>query len=419
MSKFIIKGGKPLKGKIKPCGSKNAALPIIAATLLAKEPCVIENVPEITDVHILFEIIQKLGVKVKKIEPHKYQIDAKNIIKTELDEDLVQKLRASILLLGPVLSRKGEMKMPHPGGCIIGRRPVGTHFRALEKLGVKISQNKFLYIAKVKDKLKSNEIYLDEPSVTATENVLMAASRIPNETIIKYAACEPHIQDLGQFLIKMGAQIEGLGTNTIKVIGKEELKGANHTIILDEIEIGTFTAAAIATKGDILIKGVNQKYLDPILNKLENMNVNFKIGADFLHILPSKNLKSTRIQTAPWPGFPTDLQAPFCVVATQAKGTSLIHDWMYERRFGYIDELIKMGAKITQCDPHRILVSGPNQLYGAQIASPDIRAGIALIIAGLVAKGKTEIDNIELIERGYENIDERLRSLGADIKKIG
>ena len=418
MAKFIIKGGKPLKGKIRPCGSKNAALAIIAATLLTDQPCTIDNVPEILDVKILLEIIQKLGVKVQRLKPHKYKIQAKNIRTTKLDSNLVQKLRASILLMGPLLARKGKMEMLHPGGCIIGKRPVGTHFQALEKLGVDIKQDKLSYRARVKTKLKPAVVFLDEPSVTATENALMAAVLISGKTAIKYAACEPHVQDLCRFLSKMGAIISGIGTQTLKIEGQPKLSGAEHKIIPDNIEAGTFAVAAAVTKGDVIIENIIPEHLDPILNKLKIMGVKFRISKDFLHIKPTVTFKSTRIQTAPWPGFPTDLQAPFCVLATRAKGTSLVHDWMYERRLSYIDELIRMGADIILCDPHRALVNGPKKLFAAKIGSPDIRAGTALIIAALAADGETVIENIHLIDRGYENIEKRLCKLGADIKRV-
>ncbi len=423
MAKFIIKGGKPLKGTIKPGGSKNGALAIIAATLLTDQPCQISNVPEILDVKILLEIIQKLGVKVQKEKPHQYKIQAADIKTTKLDSRLVQKLRASILLMGPLLARKGKMEMLHPGGCIIGKRPVGTHFQALEKLGVEITQDKLSYYAKSASggknkKLKPAQIFLDEPSVTATENTIMAAVLTPGKTTIKYAACEPHVQDLCQFLSKMGAEISGIGTQTLEICGVKKLQGAVHKIIPDNIEVGTFAAAAAATCGDVIIQNVIPENLDPILNKLKMMGVKFELGKDFLHIKPTTNLRPSRIQTAPWPGFPTDLQAPFCVLATQANGTSLVHDWMYERRLSYIDELIKMGADIILCDPHRALVNGPKKLFSAKIGSPDIRAGIALIIAALIADGQTTIENIHLIDRGYENIEKRFCKLGANIKRI-
>lgn len=419
MSKFVINGNKPLKGTIRPNGSKNAALPIIAATLLTKEACIIDNIPEILDVKILFKIIKKLGVKVQKIKSHQYKIQAKNITKTKLDPNLVRKLRASILLMGPLLVRKGEMEMLHPGGCYIGRRPIGTHFQVLEKLGADIYQDQLSYYIKIKDKiLKPAIIFLDEPSVTATGNALMTAALIPGKTVIKYAACEPHVQDLCKFLQKMGVQITGIGSHTVTVIGKKVLNGAMHRIIADDIEIGTFAAAAATTKGNVIIQGVDPYYLDAIINKLEIMGIKFELSQNKLHIKPTAKLKATRIQTAPWPGFPTDLQAPFCVLATQAQGTSLIHDWMYERRLFYIDELIKMGADIILCDPHRALVMGPKKLVGTTITGPDIRAGIALIVAGLAAQGKTIIDNAQLIDRGYENIEIRLRKLGADIRRV-
>ena len=418
MSKFVIYGGKPLKGKISVTGEKNAVLPILAATLLTQEPCMIDNVPEISDVKILLKIIKNLGAKVTKIKPNKYKIQAQTLKIKELNSKLVQKLRASVLLLGPMLARVGELKMLHPGGCIIGKRPVGTHFQALEKMGTIITQDQSYYYARANKGLKPAEIFLDEPSPTATENILMAAALTPGLTVIKDAACEPHIDSLCEFLEKMGAKISGIGTQTLKVSGQEKLNGASHTIIPAYIEVGTFAAVAAATKGDVIIENVVVSHLDPILHQLNMMNVNYEIGQNYLHIKPSKSLKAARVQPRPWPGFPTDLQAPFCVLATQANGTSLIHEWMYEGRLFYIDELIKMGANILLCDPHRALVTGPKKLVGAKIISPDIRAGIALIIAALVAEGESVIDNIELVDRGYENIEQRLRKLGANIKRI-
>jgi UDP-N-acetylglucosamine 1-carboxyvinyltransferase len=418
MSKFLIQGGKPLKGKIKPMGCKNAALPIIAATLLTKEPCIIDNIPEISDVKVLLELIENLGVSVTKIKPHQYKIQAQKLRLKELKSQLAQKLRASILLLGPILAREGELKMLHPGGCIIGKRPVGTHFQALEKMGATITQDQNYYYASAKKGLKATHIFLDEPSPTATENVIMAAALTPGKTIIRDAACEPHVQDLCEFLEKMGVKFKGLGTQILEIWGRDKLTGANHTVMPDNIEVGTFVAMTAATQGNVIIEDVNIAHLDPIFHQMDLINIKYEIGPNYLHIKPNKNLKSSRIQPRPWPGFPTDLQAPFTVLATQAKGTSLIHEWMYEGRLFYIDELIKMGAEIILCDPHRALVTGPTKLNGSKIVSPDIRAGVALIIAALTADGESEIDNIELIDRGYEDIENRLKKIGAKIRRI-
>ncbi|HLC39138.1 MAG TPA: UDP-N-acetylglucosamine 1-carboxyvinyltransferase [Patescibacteria group bacterium] len=418
MAKFKIIGGKPLHGTISTTGAKNSALPIIAACLLTDEICEIDNIPDILDIQVMLEIIQELGAIVKKINPHKYQIQAQKIKTTQLKSELISKLRASILLMGPMLARMKKIQMKHPGGCIIGKRPVGTHFWALEKMGATTKQDQTYYYAQAPRGLNPTEMFLDEPSVTATENVLMAAALTPGKTVLKDAACEPHVQDLAHFLIKMGALISGIGTNHLEIIGAQKLQGAKHRLIPDFLDIGTFAAAAAATKGEITIKDVVATDLDPILAKLEMMGVKYKLENRSLKILKSPNLKASRIQTRPWPGFPTDLQAPFCVLSTQAKGTSLIHDWIYERRLLYTDNLIKMGAEIVWCDPHRALVTGPTQLYGAQIGSPDIRAGIALIIAGLAAKGETIIDNIDLVDRGYEAVEIRLQALGANIKRI-
>ncbi len=418
MPKFVIEGGVSLKGRIQTSGAKNAALPIISATILTKEKTILDNVPKISDVSDLIEILKKAGVKIDWTDEHQLTIDPSGLKNAPLDHDLVKKLRASILLLGPMLARLGEITMPHPGGCIIGRRPVGTHFMALEKLGADITQDAENYHAQTTG-LKGNEIFLGEASVTATENAMMAAVLAEGKTVIKFAACEPHVEDLANFLNKMGAKITGAGTHTVEIEGVKELRGTEYSIIPDQLEVGTFAMAAAVTHGEVLIENIGPlKQLDSILAKMEEFGIDFAVQGNNLLVKPTKEFKPVTIKTDTWPGFPSDLQAPFTVLTTQAKGTSLIHDWLYEGRLYYIEELVKMGANIIICDPHRAIVSGPTPLTGTKIISPDIRAGAALIVAALGAKGKSEIDNIQLVERGYEKLEERLKGLGAKIERI-
>lgn len=416
MAKFIIKGGKALNGEVQIYGAKNAVLPEMAASILVSEKVELNNVPEISDVEIMSKILEDLGGKVQKTGDHSLTIDPSGINKSEIDEDLARRLRASVLLVGPLLSRFGKVRLPFPGGDIIGRRSLKTHLKAFETMGAKIISNDDHYQISA-DKLKHTEIYLDERSVTATENVVMAAVLTSGKTIIRFAASEPHVVDLCKMLSKMGAKISGLESPTIEIEGIEKLKGVVHKIIPDQIDAVTFACAGIVTKGEVIIKGVSREILYPVLHKFDQMGVNYEMAEDWLNIKPG-NLKAAKIQTSPWPGFPTDCQPLFTILATQSRGVSLIHDWMYERRLLYIDELIKMGANITLCDPHRILVSGPTPLRGTKLFGPDIRAGVALVIAALCAKGKTEIDNVELIDRGYERIEERLKKLGAEIERV-
>lgn len=416
MSKFIINGGKPLSGEVQIYGAKNAVLPLMAATLLTTETVKLENVPNILDVKVMIEILKDLGAKVDRLNDHTVEITAENITKKTLSHDLAGKLRASVLLVGPMLARKGEVVLPFPGGDIIGRRSIETHLEGFKALGAKVSPHNSGYKISAQN-LKGAEIYLDERSVTATENIVMVASLARGETKIRFAAEEPHVVDLCQFLKKMGAEIDGVGTSEIIISGVKKLGGGTHSIIPDQIDAVTFAAAAIVTRGSIQIKGVSYDILYPILHRFDKMNVHYSLNDDVLSIRPSR-ITAANVQTSPWPGFPTDCQPLFTVIATQAKGVSLIHDWMYERRLMYIDELIKMGAEITLCDPHRILISGPTKLRGANLLSPDIRAGVTLVVAALAAEGETVIDHIEIIDRGYEKIEQRLNNLGASIKRV-
>lgn len=417
MAKFIIHGGKPLRGKITAGGMKNAATPIIAAALLTSEECVISNVPKISDVDRMLEILKSLGAKAEWTGDHEVTICAKDADLRMMDEKKVKSMRSSILFLGPMLARFKKVVIPEPGGCIIGNRPPDTHFYALEKLGAKITRSDGNFILETAG-LVGSLIILPEFSVTATENVLMAASLAKGRTEIHLAAAEPHVQDLIKFLNEMGSKISGAGTHTVVVDGVEKLHGARHTLIPDQIEIGTLAVAAAVSGGEVTIENVVPGYLDIVLLKLQEAGVNLEAGENFLKIKPSDNLKAFRLQTLPYPGFPTDLQAPFGVLATQCRGTTLIQDPLFEGRMGYVGELLKMGANAIVADPHRVVITGPTPLQGQEIKSFDLRAGATLIIAGLIASGETIINEAEIVDRGYERIDERLNALGADIRRV-
>ncbi len=417
MQKFVIRGGKKLGGTIEIKGYKNAATPIIAAALLTDKECIIKNIPRIGDVFRMVEILKSMGVGISWIGRDALRIKAENINPEKMDFKAVSRMRSSILLLGPLLARCGKFKMPQPGGCVIGARPIGSHFTALEKLGAKITKENGFYCFEAK-KLEGKEIVLPEFSVTATENLMMAASLTPGVTVIKIAALEPQVQDLQKFLKKMGAKIKFGNFNTVTIKGVKKLRGASHAVIPDLIEAGTFAIAAVATKSELIIKNVVRDHLDLVFDKLSEMGAKFEFDGDTVKIKPISMLTAAKIEARIFPGLPSDLQAPFGVLATQAKGTSLIHDTLYEGRLGYINELNKMGANAIICDPHRALISGPVALYGTEITSFDLRAGATMIIAALIAQGESVIDNIEQVDRGYENIEERLKSIGADIARI-
>lgn len=417
MSNFIIEGGAPLSGEVTIAGNKNAALPIIAATVLTDQECVLENVPDIRDVDAMLNILADLGKSVERKTQSTVRISG-DINKFQPDEALVSKLRASILYLGALLARFGEAKLAPPGGCVIGRRGVGSHFEALSALGAKIESDTDQYAAKMIKKHPAR-IFLSEPSVTATENALLLAAAIAGETVIENAASEPHVGDLGEVLIKMGAQVKGLGTNRLSIHGGTKLAGFNHRIVPDHIEAGTFAIAAACTKGELVIRDVRPDHLHMTKFYLGQTGIELDCFDPAAMAVKFSQLKAParKIQVGTWPGFPTDLMSPMIVLATQTEGTTLCHDWMYESRMFFIDKLIAMGAQITLCDPHRVLVSGPTPLRGQRLSSPDIRAGIALVIAALAAKGTSTIGNAELVDRGYENIVERLKKLGAKIER--
>jgi UDP-N-acetylglucosamine 1-carboxyvinyltransferase len=413
MSKFYVTGGKKLEGTIRLSGNKNAALKLIPAALLGDSPSTITNVPDISDVSVMLDLITRLGAKVSR-KDHAVTIDPSGLTSFDLDPDLSSQFRASVVLAAPLLARFGKAVVTPPGGDQIGERLLDTHFAMMQKMGVTINRKDGRYFLDWKDR-KATDIFLDEPSVTATEMGLMMASSLPGGLKIDDAATEPHVANLAGFLVSMGAKIEGIGSNVLSISGGK-LKGAEHKVCSDHIEGGTFAVAAAITGGEIEIEDFKAQECPMILNYLSYMGVNFKANKDSLTVLPSK-LVSTRgkFQTRPWPGFPTDLMSPFIVLATQTQGTVVCHDWMYEWRMFFVDDLISMGAKIFIADPHRVIVSGPTPLLSDRLFCKDIRAGISVILAALVADGRSEIENVEVVARGYEKIDERLRSLGAEI----
>lgn len=417
MAKLEIEGAKKLSGTIHVAGNKNSVLPIMAACILTKETCVIENVPNISDVATMAKLMEICGAKIEGLGTPTLTINCREIKSAHLPRELTQKLRASVLLVGPMLSRVGEIKMGYPGGDVIGRRPLDSHFQVLEAMGAKIKADGQAFQAQA-SKLTGRNIFLIECSVTATENALMAASLALGETVIRRAASEPHVVDLCNFLVKMGAKIEGIGTNVLKINGVETLLAAIHAVRPDHIEVGTFAILAAVAGEKIEISPVIEEDLDMILMVLSKFNVDYKLEGDKLTVNVGKLKAVEKVVTDVWPGFPTDLMAPMIVLATQATGVTILHDWMYESRMFFVDKLLSMGAKVEIADPHRVFVYGPTRLHGQKLDTPDIRAGIALVIAALTADGKSEIDKSELIERGYENIVERLSSVGAKIKKI-
>ncbi|HEX8974547.1 MAG TPA: UDP-N-acetylglucosamine 1-carboxyvinyltransferase [Patescibacteria group bacterium] len=419
MDYFEIKGGQKLSGSIEVRGSKNATTPILAATLLTEEACTISNIPLIEDVFRMIEILAGLGASVDWISERTVRICAKDIDPRRLDVELVKKLRSSILLLGPLSARFPGFDFYHPGGCVIGKRPVGTHFDALEKMGVHvISTDEKTYSIDAKEK-KAAKVVLREFSVTATENAMMLAAALPETTTIKIAAAEPHVEDLGRFLVSMGAEIEGLGTHTLEITGKKELKGTEHEIIPDANEAATFLIMGVATKSSIKVVNAREEHLDIVLEKLREFGADFKIEKDSIEVVPNENLKSIgKIDTRTYPGIPTDIQAPLGVLATQAEGETMIFDTLFEGRFNYLSELEKMGAQAKMLNPHQAVIKGVAHLKGSTIKSFDLRAGASLIIAALCAKGTTTIEEIYQVDRGYEKIEERLQKLGADIKRI-
>jgi len=418
MAKFIINQTKELKGKVRISGAKNSALPVIAASLLTEGETVIEEVPNLSDVKTMCELVEVLGVKVKFIEENNMLvISADNITNTVAPYELVHKMRASFLIAGPLLARTGYAKIPLPGGCAIGTRPVDLHLKGLAALGAQINQGHGDVEVKSRKRLKGAKIYLDFPSVGATENILMAAVLAEGQTIIENAATEPEVVDLASYLISMGADVKGAGTDTIKINGVDKLKPTKYTIIPDRIEAGTFMAATAIAGGDVVIENVVPDHLKPISAKLREAGVEISEELTSIHINSSGKLKAVDIKTHPYPGFPTDMQAQMTSVMSRAKGTSMIVETIFENRFMHVGELKRMGANI-RIDGRSAVIEGKSKLMGTQVKATDLRAGAALIIAGLAAEGITEVENIEHVDRGYVKIDEKLRTLGVDIYRV-
>ncbi len=423
MPKYIVEGGRPLSGTIRPAGNKNAALPIICATLLSDEPVVLENVPDIRDVRTLLELMEQLGCAVEWTGDHAVRIHAEAIRVSEVDRRMAARIRASILLAGPMLARAGRMLLPPPGGDVIGRRRVDTHFLALQALGARVETEGGYYLEA--DGLSGADIFLDEPSVTATENTVMAAALAPGTTRLRNAAAEPHVQDLCHMINALGGKVSGIGTHVLEIEGVERLGGGRFRIGSDHIEVGSFIGLAAVTRGDITIQDAAVEHLDSTLLAFERLGVRCEIQGDDLHIPADQALEVKmdlgghipKIDDGPWPAFPADLTSIALVTATQCRGTVLIHEKMFESRMFFADKIIGMGARVVLCDPHRAVVVGPSRLYAGVVESPDIRAGMAMLIAALGADGESHIYNIRQIERGYERIDERLAGLGAVIRR--
>jgi UDP-N-acetylglucosamine 1-carboxyvinyltransferase len=421
---FVIEGGRPLNGTTRAAGNKNGALPILAACLLTDEEVRLTNVPHIRDVETMVELIRDLGVEVEWLARNEVRLHAADVCSFELDAELASQIRASFLLAGPLLARVGRAIVPPPGGDVIGRRRLDPHIHAFAELGAQIDLNGRYEMRA--DGLRGKRVFLDEASVMATENAVMAATLAPGETVIGNAACEPHVQDLCRFLVSLGARIDGIGSNVLRIEGAVRLGGGEWRIASEHIEVCSFIGLVAVTGGDVTIEDVVPDDLAPVLPAFGRLGVHVELDGTTLRVPPDQRLaiqddlggQIPKIEDGPWPAFPADLTSIALAVATQAQGTILIFEKMFENRLFFVDKLVSMGARIILCDPHRAVVTGPAQLYGQRMASPDIRAGMAMLIASLCADGTSTIGNIGEIDRGYERIDERLRALGAQIERI-
>ena len=424
MDKYIIEGSYPLKGKIKASGNKNAALPCLAAALLTDEEVILENIPEIEDVAVMVRILKHLGSKVTWMGTNKYSIKTTDIKKAEIPAAEAKAVRASILFAGPLLARTGSVTFPPPGGDVIGHRRLDTHFLAFSELGARVSADGVYKVTA--NKLVGVDLFLDEASVTATENAIMTAVLAEGQTVIQNAASEPHVQDLCNMLVSMGAKIEGIGSNILRITGVEKLHGTQFRIGSDFMEVGSYIGLAAVTHSRLEIIDAEPKNLRMAKIAFGKLGISWETSGNSILVRPRQELRVKldmgdqipSIDDAPWPGFPPDLTSIITVVATQVSGTVLIHEKMFESRMFFVDKLIAMGAKIVLCDPHRAVVSGPASLKGSNMVSPDVRAGMAMVIAALCAEGKSTISNIYQIERGYENLAAKLKSLGARIERI-
>jgi UDP-N-acetylglucosamine 1-carboxyvinyltransferase len=424
MEKFIIEGGVALNGEVTPAGNKNAALPLVAACLLTEEPIVLHNIPQIQDVRVMRNLIESLGAQVEDLDPTSWRITCQTLRPADLSPDLCRRIRASILVAGPMVARFGDFKLPPPGGDVIGRRRLDTHILALRALGADVTYERGFTFKS--DGLQGADFLMDEASVTATENAIMAAVTANGESVIRNAASEPHIQELCYFLNGLGAQIEEIGSNTLHIHGVPSLHGGEFTIGPDYLEVISFVGAAAVTHGAIRIRHAGVQNLNMIAHVFERLGVRWQVEHDDLivpanqelQILPDMDGAISEIKTNVWPAFPTDLISIAITVATQARGSIMFHDWMFSGRMYFTDKLVGMGAKIILCDPFRCLVQGPNRLYGENLESPDIRAGMSMLLAALAAKGQSTIRNVSQIDRGYENVDGKLRALGAHIERV-
>jgi UDP-N-acetylglucosamine 1-carboxyvinyltransferase len=425
MDKFVIQGGEPLSGEITVAGNKNAALPILAASLLSDEELILENVPRIRDTEAQVALLESLGVRAVWA-PNELRLHAAAVSDTAVSEDLSARIRASFLLAGPLLARFGEARMPPPGGDFIGRRRLDPHLDAFRDMGARVTGERWIELSAPKDGLRACPIFMDEPSVMGTENALMAAALTPGETRISNAACEPHVQDLARLLVAMGAEIDGIGSNMMTVRGRDRLGGARHRVCPDHIEVASFMALAAATRGELRIRDVEPEDLIVIRRQFRRLGLQSMVEGRDVFVPPDQTLvirsdlgeMIPKIDDGPWPAFPADLTSIALALATQARGEVLIFEKMFENRMFFVDKLVAMGARITLCDPHRAIVSGPSRLHGERLSSPDIRAGMAMLIAALAAEGTSEINNVREIDRGYERIDDRLRDLGARIERV-
>ncbi len=426
MEKFVIRGGVPLSGELTVAGNKNAALPILAACLLTEEELLLHRVPRIRDTEAQLALLERLGVEVSWVADNSVRLCAATVSEVTVDEELSKQIRASFLLAGPLLARFGEAKMPPPGGDFIGRRRLDAHLDAFKDLGARVDGDRWIELSAPAEGLCACHIFMDEPSVMGTENALMAAALTAGPTTISNAACEPHVQDLARLLSAMGAEVDGIGSNVMTVHGRDRLAGAEHTITADHIEVGSFMALAAATGGELLIRDVEPNDLLMVRRQFRRLGLRSEVEGSDMLVPPGQQLRVQadlgdaipKIEDGPWPAFPADLTSIALALATQADGEVLIFEKMFENRLFFVDKLVAMGARITLCDPHRAIVSGPSRLHGERVESPDIRAGMAMLIAALAADGVSEIGNIRQIDRGYEQIDERLRGLGAQIERV-
>jgi UDP-N-acetylglucosamine 1-carboxyvinyltransferase len=420
---FVIQGGQPLSGTIRAEGNKNGALPILAACLLTGEPVVLQNVPRILDVETMLALLEHLGADIDWLGANELRVHAADVRTHEVHEELASRIRASFLLAGPLLARVGRASVPPPGGDVIGRRRLDPHIHAFVELGAKVEMNGGY---RLQGRLRGKQLHLDEASVMATENAIMAASLAPGKTTISNAACEPHVQDLCRFLVSLGADIEGIGSNVVRVTGVDELHGGEYRLAADHIEVGSFMGAAAITGGDLTIEDAVPDHLAPILPSFERLGVRVEVDGTSVRVPPGQELviqddlggAIPKIEDGPWPAFPADMTSIAVMVASQARGTILIFEKMFESRLFFVDKLVSMGARIILCDPHRVVVTGPAKLYGQRMASPDIRAGMAMLLAALCAEGTSTIGDAYQIDKGYERIDERLRALGARIRRV-